>query len=77
MDEGLFTKYTKTVRERQDAKKTLIDRIKEKTGVGLTEEEITLSKKQVTLFTSSVKKTALIRKNIKEILEAEGFIFKN
>lgn len=77
MDEGLFNKYTKTLRERNTAKESLIAKIKEKTGIQLQEEEINISKKQVIFLTSSVKKTALLGKNIKSILENEGFSFKN
>lgn len=77
MDEGLFKKYTKTLQERDKAKESLIAIIKEKTGIVLNEEEINISKKEVTLFISSVKKTQLLRKNIKELLEAQGFSFKN
>jgi hypothetical protein len=77
MDEGLFGKYAKTLRERENNKERLIRRIQEKTGIELQIEEISLSKKVVVLFVSSVKKTALLGKNIKEILEAEGFSLKN
>ena len=73
MEEGLFKKHIQALQERSTAKEHIISNLLEKTGVCLEEEEITLSKKKITITTSSVKKTKLFQKKGKEILEALGY----
>jgi hypothetical protein len=76
MDEGLFKKYSVSIKNQQDSKKEIIEYIKEKTGVVLTSEEVSLSKKEITVFTTSVKKSRLSQKNIKALLEEKGYRLK-
>lgn len=73
MDQGLFAKHIRNIEERTSAKQIIIENIFEKTGVRLEEPELVLTKKNVTLSTSSVKKTALIQKGGKEILSSLGY----
>jgi hypothetical protein len=73
MDEGLFRKHIQAIQERTSAKEIIIAAIKEKTGVEVEEEEISLSRKKIRITTSSVKKTALFQKKAKELLEGLGY----
>jgi hypothetical protein len=76
MDEGLFARHALQIRKQQDAKRELILRIKETTGISIEESEIVVSKKQVTLHLSSVKKSKLLQKKVKEILETQGYTLR-
>jgi hypothetical protein len=76
MDEGLFKKYSVRIQEQQDSKKQILTYIKEKTGVVLEAEEVALSKKEVIICTTSVKKSRLSQKNIKVLLEENGYRLK-
>lgn len=73
MDQGLFTKHIKAIKERTSIKETIITSILERTGIALEESEITILKKTVSLSTSSVKKMALLRKNSKDVLNDLGY----
>ncbi len=77
MEEGLFSKYLKTLRERNTAKEEVIAATLEKTGIRLDESELSISKTQITLSTSSVKKTTLFQKGMKEAVEEIGYTLKN
>lgn len=72
MDQGLFTKHIKNILERDASKQKVITLLLEKTGIELDESEITLSKKDISLSTSSVKKSILLKKGIKDILQSNG-----
>lgn len=76
MDEGLFKKHIQHVLSRIDAKQKIILAILEKTGVKIEESEIMLSKKTVILSTSSVKKSALLQKGSKELLNTLGYTLR-
>lgn len=73
MEQGLFAKYIRTVKERTHAKQEIIASLLEQTGIQIEESEITLSKKKVILSMSSVKKTALIQKGSKDYLQTLGY----
>lgn len=73
MDQGLFTKHIKNILERDASKQKIISLLLEKTGIELDDSEITLSKKDISISTSSVKKSILLRKGVKEILQSNGF----
>lgn len=73
MDQGLFVKHIQSLLSRSTAKKEIIAFLLEKTGVQVEEEEITLSKKNILLSMSSVKKTSLIQKGSKDILQGIGY----
>lgn len=74
MDEGLFSRHLKKINERESEKKKLIAIIQEETGVTVSESELSLSKKEVILSVSSVKKTKLLQKGVHVILRKHGFI---
>ncbi len=73
MDRGLFAKHIHTVLARNSKKQEIILLLLEKTGIEIKEEELTLSKKKVSLSTSSVKKTALIKKGTEVLLQSLGY----
>jgi hypothetical protein len=76
MDESLFLKHALQIKRQQSVKSDVIEQIKVCTGIELTNEEISVTKKIVTIQTSSVKRTFLIQKNIKGILEEKGYSVK-
>jgi hypothetical protein len=76
MDEGLFKKYSIQVQKNKDVKEDLLVYIQEKTALILTQDEITISKKVVTIQTSSVKRSLLLQKKIKEVLLEKGYVGK-
>ena len=73
MEEGLFKKYTKAIQKQQSEKKEIIELIFEKTNLLLNEEELIIQKGKILFTLSSVKKTILLRKDIKEILITKGY----
>lgn len=77
MDQGLFSKHLKNILIRNSVKQNLIQTILEKTSIPLEESEVQISKKEVVLLTSSVKKTALLKKNIQQLLTEDGYTLKN
>lgn len=77
MDQGLFTKHLKNILERDIAKQKIITLLFEKTGVQLEESELSLSKKNISLSTSSVKRSILLKKGMKELLQDNGFTFSS
>jgi hypothetical protein len=76
MDEGLFKKYSIQVQKNKDVKEDILVYIQEKTALTLTQEEVTISKKVVTIQTSSVKRSLLLQKKIKEVLLEKGYVGK-
>jgi hypothetical protein len=73
MDESFFAKYALQIKKRNDSKDEIINYIKEKTGILLESETITLSQKKITFQISSVLKQKLFQKNIVKVLEEKGF----
>ena len=72
MDEGLFGKYAKTVQIRKAYKQDILLCIQEKTGLVLQEKNIEVKNKEIKLVVSSLERSILHRKNIKEILKKKG-----
>ncbi len=77
MEQGLFSKYIRNIKERENNKQEIITSIVETTGVLLNESEISISKKKISISTSSVKKTAILQKKGKEVLESLGYTLQN
>lgn len=77
MEQGLFGKYIRNIKERENTKQEIITSIVNTTGVLLDESEVSISKKKINISTSSVKKTAILQKKGKEALEALGYILQN
>lgn len=74
MDIKLFSKHLQVIKKRNIEKQNVISCVESATGIILEESEITLSKKTVTISTTSVKKSSLVRKNYKEVLIKNGYI---
>lgn len=77
MEQGLFARYIRNIKERENNKQEIITSIAQTTGVLLDESEISISKKKISISTSSVKKTAILQKKGKEALESLGYILQN
>ena len=77
MEQGLFSKYIRNIKERENTKQEVITSIINATGVSLDESEITISKKKIHISTSSVKKTVIFQKGGKEVLESLGYSLQN
>jgi hypothetical protein len=77
MDPGLFAKHFFQIKKAHDIKNEVLVYIQEKTGVELFSEEVMITKKKVTIQTSSVKRMILIQKNIKKLLEEKGYTFNS
>lgn len=77
MEQGLFARHIRNIKERENSKQEIITSIMNITGVLLNESEIQISKKKVSISTSSVKKTAVLQKGGKEALESLGYILQN
>lgn len=76
MDQGLFKKYTVQIQKNINIKEEVLMYIQEKVLVVLEQEEIAISKKNVTIQTSSVKRSLLLQRNIKEKLLEKGYTVK-
>jgi hypothetical protein len=76
MDEGLFKKYSIQVQKNKDVKEELFTYIQEKTSLVLTVDEMSISKKIITIQTSSVKRSLLLQRNIKAVLLEKGYVVK-
>ncbi len=74
MDESLFIKHLIQIKKQKNSKEEILNYIKEKTNIELTDEMITVSKKQITFTISSVIKQKLHQKNITKVLEEKGYI---
>lgn len=73
MDQGLFGKYVKQIERVHKEKEELCSFIESVTSISLSENEITLVNKKVTITTSSVKKSFLERSSLKEALLQKGY----
>jgi flagellar hook-basal body complex protein FliE len=73
MDESFFVKYAIQIKKQKNSKEEVIIFIKEKTGIELQQEMITVSKKQISFQISSVVKQKLFQKDIVKILEEKGY----
>jgi hypothetical protein len=74
MDESLFIKHLIQIKKQKNSKEGLLTYIKEKIGIELQEEMITISKKTVTFTVSSVIQQKLHQKNISKVLEEKGYV---
>lgn len=74
MDEGLFTKHLRVIKAKQVGKQEVLQIILQATGISLTEDEISLSKKKVKITTSSVVKAMLAKKKVNEHLISAGYV---
>lgn len=73
MDQGLFKKYSSQIKYNNDVKEQIIAHIFKKTNITIDQKELHISKKIITIQTTSVKRTFLIQKNIKELLQELGY----
>ncbi|MCX6756908.1 MAG: hypothetical protein NTW35_02015 [Candidatus Nomurabacteria bacterium] len=73
MDNSLFSKYQKVIKADGDKKEIIIELIEKTSGIILTKEEISLKKKEISLFISSAKKSKLHQSEIKKILNEAGY----
>lgn len=73
MDQGLFRKHILQIQKVHDIKDDVCAYIQEKTGVTINKEEIMVTQKIVTIQTSSVKRSVLLQKNIKALLQEKGY----
>lgn len=73
MNEGLFEKYGKVLQQKKSEKEELVIFIKETTGIDFNEEEIVIQKKSVVFHTTSVKKTILHSKKIRDFFIEKGY----
>lgn len=76
MDESFFVKYAIQIKKQKNSKEEVLLFIKERTGIELQEEMITISKKQITFTVSSIVKQRLYQKNINSLLEEKGYTVK-
>lgn len=76
MDESFFVKYAIQIKKQKNSKEEVLLFIKERTGIELQEEMITISKKQITFTVSSIVKQRLYQKNVNSLLEEKGYIVK-
>lgn len=73
MDQGLFKKHIINLQKIKDEKQEVLNLIKELSGVYLQDNEILVSKKNITIQTSSVKRSFLLQKKVKEFLKEKGY----
>lgn len=73
MDQSLFKKHILQIKKIKNSKQEVLLFIQEVTGVILEQEEIIISKKKITIQTSSVKRSYLFKKGIKELLKEKGY----
>ncbi len=76
MDESFFVKYAIQIKKQKNSKEEVLLFIKERTGIELQEEMITISKKQLTFTVSSIVKQRLHQKNVNSLLEEKGYTVK-
>ena len=74
MDQGLFKKHILSLQKSKDEKIIVILYIKEISGIELQENEVIISKKKITIQTTSVKRSYLLRAKIKEELQLKGYV---
>lgn len=73
MDQGLFKKHIINLQKIKDEKQEVLILIKEISGIELQENEVLVSKKNITLQISSVKRSFLLQKKVKELLKEKGY----
>ncbi len=73
MDQGLFKKYSKVLSIQRSEKEEIIQFIQTTTGVIFHEEELVIQKNKIRFNTTSVKKTILQRKEVKEFLVSKKY----
>lgn len=73
MNEGLFEKYSKVLKQKQSEKEEVIIILKECTGIDFKQEELVIQKKTISFHTSSVKKSIVLQKNIQKKLQEKGY----
>lgn len=73
MDDSLFRKYKTTLEKNKSDKKIIIDTVFEATNILLSEEEIVLSKKQVSFSISSAKRAKFHQARIESLLQDLGY----
>lgn len=73
MDQGLFKKHLLTIKTIQETQEEVCAYIQKETGILLNKEELHITKKSIILTISSVKRSQLLQKNIKLILEKKGY----
>jgi hypothetical protein len=73
MDQGLFKKHILTIQALHDTQEEVRLYIQKETGIPLINDELRISKKVVTLQTSSVKRSLLLQKGIKTLLQKKGY----
>lgn len=76
MNEGLFEKYSKVLKEKKSEKEELIGILQEITGIMFTPQELSISKKCISFQTSSVKKSIVHQKRIEDALQQKGYSIK-
>ncbi len=73
MDQSLFRKYSIQIQKAKESKDIIIGLLQKITGITLQQEEISISKKTIHIQTSSVKRSCLQQKNVKELLKEKGY----
>jgi hypothetical protein len=73
MDSNLFAKYTKQIIKQKNKKEEIIILLQETTGIILEEHEVEIDNTTVFIYTSSIKKNILHKKNTKHILKEKGY----
>lgn len=76
MNEGLFEKYKRVLKQKQLEKQEVINLLKEITGIDFKEEELVITKKVISFHTSSVKKSMMLQKNTQAKLQEKGYRIK-
>lgn len=76
MDPKLFSRHITHLKNVQDEKNILIEKIYKETNVLLDDKEILLSKKEISLRISSVKRMILNSKKLGDIVKKEGYVLK-
>lgn len=76
MDIGLFAKYAVQINIQKSKVSDLLTCIKEVTGIEILEEEVSLQKNIVVFSVSSVVRSRLVKKEVKEALSGKGYLVK-
>jgi hypothetical protein len=76
MDMGLFAKYAIQINTQKSKVSDLLLCIKEITGVEILEDEVSLQKNIVVFTVSSVVRSRLVKKEVKEALSGKGYLVK-
>lgn len=76
MNEGLFVKYGKVLKQKKSEKEDVINLLKQITGIDFITQEIKIEKKVISFQISSVKKSIIIKKNIQIKLKEKGYSIK-